>query len=55
MQQAVGYNLDGSLQYAALQNFSATQSLRQKFVTSRFNVMTKNEEQCMRDFCASLI
>lgn len=36
-------------------NFTATQSLRQKFLTSRFNVMTKNEEQCMKDFCAGLI
>mmetsp|Transcript_33766 Transcript_33766/g.41725 ORF Transcript_33766/g.41725 Transcript_33766/m.41725 type:complete len:82 (+) Transcript_33766:863-1108(+) len=55
MQQAVGYNHDGTVQYVQMQNFSATQSIRQKFLTSRFNVMTKNEEHCMRDFCASLI
>ena len=38
-----------------MQNFSASQSLRQKFLTSPFNVMTKSEDACMRDFCAGLI
>lgn len=35
--------------------YSASQSLRQKFLASPFNVMTKSEEACMRDFCAGLI
>ena len=34
---------------------SASQSLRQKFLTSPFNIMTKNEDRCMQDFCAALI
>lgn len=49
----VAYGIDGTPY--TMQNFSATQSLRQKFLTSPFNVMTRNEEQCMRDFCAGLI
>mmetsp|Transcript_8598 Transcript_8598/g.14522 ORF Transcript_8598/g.14522 Transcript_8598/m.14522 type:complete len:508 (-) Transcript_8598:42-1565(-) len=36
-------------------HLSATQQLRQKFVTSPFNVMHKNEDQCLRNFCAALI
>lgn len=36
-------------------SISATQQLRQKFVTSPFNNMERNEDDCMRDFCASLI
>ena len=44
------YGMDGSPK-----ELSATQSLRQKFLTSAFNVMVKNEEACMRDFCAGLI
>ena len=58
IQRPIGYYPDGTPQYASSQNqqnFSATQNLRQKFLTSPFNVMTKNEEQCMRDFCAGLI
>ena len=38
----VMYGLDGSSK-----ELSATQSLRQKFLTSPFNVMIKNEEACM--------
>ncbi len=34
---------------------SASQSLRQKFLTSSFNNMTKNEDKCLQDFCAALI
>ena len=45
------YGPDGN----AMQNFSASQSLRQKFLTSPFNVMTKSEDACMRDFAAGLI
>ena len=44
------YGSDGSHK-----ELSATQSLRQKFLTSSFNVMHKNEEACMQDFCAGLI
>ena len=36
-------------------SFSASQQLRQKFVTSPFNDMQRSEEECMRNFCASLI
>ena len=36
-------------------HLSATQNLRQKFLTSPFNVMHKNEDQCLRNFCAALI
>ena len=45
------YGPDGN----GMQNFSASQSLRQKFLTSPFNVMTKSEDACMRDFAAGLI
>jgi len=38
-----------------MQNLSAAQRLRQKFLTSKYNVMTRNEDHCMREFCASLI
>jgi hypothetical protein len=38
-----------------MQSFSASQSLRQKFLTSAFNDMSKGEDECMRDFCAGLI
>ena len=38
-----------------MQSFSASQSLRQKFLTSAFNDMSRGEEECMRDFCAGLI
>jgi hypothetical protein len=38
-----------------MQSFSASQQLRQKFVTSPFNDVERSEEDCMRDFCASLI
>jgi hypothetical protein len=34
---------------------TATQKLRQKFLTSSFNLSHKNEDQCLRDFCAALI
>lgn len=37
------------------QHASATQILRSKFLTSPFNVMTRSEEHCLRDFCAALI
>ena len=45
------YGVDGN----PLQNYSASQSLRQKFLTSPFNVMTKSEDECVRDFAAGLI
>jgi hypothetical protein len=38
-----------------MQIFSASQSLRQKFWNSPFNDDTRGEDECMRDFCASLI
>ncbi len=41
--------------HQASQAVSASQSLRQKFLTSPFNQMTRNEDKCMRDFCAALI
>ena len=36
-------------------HLTATQKLRQKFLTSAFNLPHKNEDQCLRDFCAALI
>jgi len=36
-------------------HLTATQKLRQKFLTSSFNVMHKNEDQCLRNFCAAII
>ena len=36
-------------------HLTATQKLRQKFLTSPFNVMHKNEDQCLRNFCAAII
>ena len=37
------------------ENLTATQKLRQKFLTSPFNIMHKNEDQCLRNFCAAII
>ena len=38
-----------------MQNYTATQKLRQKFFTSPFNVLHRSEEQCWKNFCAALI
>jgi hypothetical protein len=36
-------------------HLSASQSLRQKFLTSPFNLPHLHEDQCLRNFCAALI